>query len=75
MPPSTLTRTNASIAQPRRPLLGLLRRLALWHAVLQERQRLSQLDDAALKDLGLTPQEVRRETRRWPWSVDTIRLG
>jgi uncharacterized protein YjiS (DUF1127 family) len=33
----------------------------------RQRRQLSELDDAALKDIGLSRADVAREVRRWPW--------
>ncbi len=32
-----------------------------------ERRALLDLDDNQLRDIGLTPMDVRREACRWPW--------
>ncbi|AVO39351.1 DUF1127 domain-containing protein [Pukyongiella litopenaei] len=45
---------------------GFLRRsLALWH----QRRALARLDDDALRDIGISRAEARREARRPAWDV------
>ena len=59
------TRTISRTA-PRAGLLGTLRRMI---AVRRQRLELADLDEAALKDLGITPDEARREAGRPAWDV------
>ena len=40
-----------------------------WMQVASERRRLAQLDDAALRDLGLDREAAAAEARRPFWSV------
>ncbi len=47
------------------PLGALARALDVW----RQRRALERLDDAALRDLGLTRAAVTAETRRPPWSL------
>lgn len=46
----------------RLPLSGFL-------GLFRQRRRLARLDDAALRDLGLTREEALREARRPVWDV------
>ncbi|MFC7396546.1 DUF1127 domain-containing protein [Chelatococcus sp. GCM10030263] len=41
--------------------------LELCQSRWRERRQLAELDDAALKDIGLSRADVAREARRWPW--------
>lgn len=43
--------------------------LERWSAVAAERRALAGLDDAALKDLGLSRADVARETARPFWDL------
>lgn len=47
--------------------LWLWDRLADWHASWRERQALEALDDRLLRDLGLTHEDVGRETVKPFW--------
>ncbi|MBC9251287.1 hypothetical protein A9179_13510 [Pseudomonas alcaligenes] len=53
--------------QPRLAILALWRQLKRWWQLAQERRMLAQLDDAALKDMGLNRGDVLRETERPFW--------
>ncbi len=44
------------------------RGLALWLACWRDRRHLAELDERLLRDIGLTPDEVRSEIAR-PWSL------
>ena len=58
-------------ARPTHPSVftGLFGRLAAAHAVWRQRRALSRLDDAALKDIGVSRGEAHREARRPAWDV------
>ncbi|MGB4072771.1 DUF1127 domain-containing protein [Pseudomonas sp.] len=43
------------------------RQLGRWWQLAQQRHRLSQLDEAALKDLGLSRADVLQESERPFW--------
>lgn len=45
------------------------RRPLLWADLLKERKALSQLDDHLLRDIGVTPEAARRESRRLLWDA------
>ena len=44
-----------------------LRTLGRWYAVSQQRRQLSNLPQERLKDIGLTPEQVRKEVSLWFW--------
>ncbi|MEL6677453.1 MAG: DUF1127 domain-containing protein [Pseudomonadota bacterium] len=46
---------------------NLLRRVLKWSARRRQRVHLAQLDDAALRDIGLTRHDVQREIERPFW--------
>jgi uncharacterized protein YjiS (DUF1127 family) len=48
-------------------MIRLGRYLACWRG----RLRLRELDEAQLKDVGLSRADVERECRRWPWDCRT----
>ena len=48
---------------------GIFRRLALAHAAWRQRRALAELDDAALRDLGLTRGQALAEAQRPVWDV------
>jgi uncharacterized protein YjiS (DUF1127 family) len=52
-----------------RPRSGLLARLKNALAIRRQHAHLSRLDDIALRDLGLTRQEVAQELSRPFWMV------
>jgi uncharacterized protein YjiS (DUF1127 family) len=52
---------------PAGSLLAALRLLARWSARHRQRVDLAGLDDHLLADIGVTPQEVRRECARPFW--------
>ncbi|MFV2051911.1 DUF1127 domain-containing protein [Aliiroseovarius sp. YM-037] len=53
--------------QPRR--LGLLARIGHAFALRRQRLHLDRLDDAALRDIGLTRRDVDREVSRPMWDA------
>lgn len=55
-------------AAPGKALLSLAGILKIL-AVRRQRRHLATLDDAALKDLGLTEADVRAEVKRPAWDV------
>lgn len=46
---------------------GMKRRMARWGELRHQRVLLAQLDDSALKDLGLSRADVYQETERHFW--------
>lgn len=55
-------------ARPRlRPRSGLLGALAQMHGRWRQRQALARLDEDALRDIGVTRDQVAAEMRRPPW--------
>ncbi len=46
-----------------------LSRMAQVFKVRRQRQQLAQLDEAALRDMGLTRSDVREEMQRSAWDV------
>jgi uncharacterized protein YjiS (DUF1127 family) len=48
---------------------ALVATLALWGKRRHTRQHLSQLDDRALADVGLTRAQQRRERGKWFWRL------
>lgn len=57
----------ATSANPARK--GVLARLMAWDASFRQRGHLARLDDAALRDMGLTARDVQRELRRPVWEA------
>lgn len=53
----------------RAPPVRLMRKLALSLSVWSERYDLSRLDDATLRDIGLTRQDAAREGARALWDL------
>lgn len=51
------------------PFAGLVRRLSLGLGVRRQRRRLAELDDAQLRDIGLTREAARAEADRPVWDV------
>ncbi|WGW02202.1 DUF1127 domain-containing protein [Tropicibacter oceani] len=47
------------------PLAAILR----WQAVARQRRALARLDDAALRDVGLSREEARQEAARPFWDA------
>ncbi len=48
---------------------GLVSRVVAAHALWRSRRRLAALDEAALRDLGLTRAEALEEAERPVWNV------
>lgn len=67
----TRTRQHMTISGslPRTPRTGLLFRLGQMFALWQQRRRLAHLDEAALRDIGLTRTEAQTEAERPLWDV------
>lgn len=71
--PAAQGRRRAAAAAPLgrssgwRAALRLCACLADWHGRWRERQALQALDDRLLRDLGLTRQDVQRETEKAFW--------
>ena len=64
----TFTTDIQPIGKPTRSLgQRLLRRVKHWFEVSRERHHLAQLDEHALKDLGISRLDARLEARRWFW--------
>jgi uncharacterized protein YjiS (DUF1127 family) len=75
--PKTLSRTTpVGFAGPALPGSG-----ALWTAIrrmwvaVRTRNRLAELDDRMLRDLGLSRADVVRELSRAPWDTAPVRRG
>ncbi len=49
--------------------VGIVARIVGAHALWRSRRRLATLDDAALRDLGLTRAEAIEEAERPVWNV------
>lgn len=67
----TMTNTTCTAA-PRTaiaPRISVLARLAQVHAVWRQRQKLKALDDDALKDIGVTRAQARKEAARSVWDA------
>lgn len=58
---------NRVVRRTARRFSDLFARLAGWIALARERRQLAALDDARLKDLGLTRGEAAREAARPFW--------
>ena len=54
---------------PRRSSGPLLSRLLAIHASWQQRQRLATLDDAALRDIGVSRGQAETEAARSVWNA------
>jgi uncharacterized protein YjiS (DUF1127 family) len=65
---SSLATSVSTSRQPRRAEpVSILATLRRWIDVSRERHALANLDDAALADLGLRREEVRREADKYFW--------
>ena len=60
-----MIRSDRLIASPLAPVLHLRARIASWRS----RQRLAELDAAALRDIGLTHTQAAREAARPLWDA------
>lgn len=49
--------------------VSLFARVMGFLAISRQRNQLANLDDAALRDIGVTPSEAAKEARRLPWDV------
>nr|WP_242468989.1 DUF1127 domain-containing protein [Rhodovulum adriaticum] len=49
--------------------MGIARRIALALGAARQRRHLAQLDDAMLRDIGLSREAARAEARRPLWDV------
>jgi uncharacterized protein YjiS (DUF1127 family) len=56
-------------AQRARPALSLLSRLVQARALARQRKALATLDDAILKDIGITRFDAQRESARPVWDA------
>ena len=54
-------------SRPTEILRALGRQFARWWQLAEQRRRLAMLDDAALKDLGLSRADVIQESERSFW--------
>ncbi len=59
--------THSSHAAPK--TASLWQRLFSFDALRKERLELSQLSEAQLKDIGITPDQARKEANRPVWDV------
>ncbi len=59
--------------RPTEILRALGRQFARWWQLAEQRQRLAMLDDAALKDLGLSRADVIQESERSFWDDPLVR--
>jgi|APEBP8051072433_1049376.scaffolds.fasta_scaffold24148_1 uncharacterized protein YjiS (DUF1127 family) len=67
-----------SLSPSRRPaggLRGWLFRLAVLLSANRSRRALRDLDDAILRDIGLTRDEALREAERGFWDWEQVRRG
>ena len=60
-----LTRSHAAPHRTRHARLSI----SQMFSVRRQRRKLAQLDDAALRDMGLSRREVLAEARRLPWDI------
>ncbi|HLD68656.1 MAG TPA: DUF1127 domain-containing protein [Pseudomonas sp.] len=54
-------------------LQTLVRRILRWNELARQRRRLAGLNEAALKDLGLSRADVFQETERHFWNDPLVR--
>ncbi|MEM1362635.1 MAG: DUF1127 domain-containing protein [Pseudomonadota bacterium] len=59
--PDTFTQTCTAQPKRRAALFGL------WHARFRQRQTLARLEPYLLRDIGVTPQEAKREASKPFW--------
>ncbi|WP_438826861.1 DUF1127 domain-containing protein [Rhodovulum iodosum] len=64
-----MTALSRSAAPLNRRGPGFLSRLFLGLGAARQRRRLAELDDALLRDIGLTRQDALSEARRPVWDV------
>ena len=70
--PVVLAGSDASVtiaSTARRALGAIVEGLLVWHDRVAERHALRNLDDFALKDMGLSRADVEREGRKPFWLV------
>ncbi len=53
----------------RAPRKNLWSRIAMAYALMRQRRRLAQLDEAALTDIGVSREEAQAEARRPVWDA------
>ena len=58
---------SSGLPSPLQALVSLYDHAVLWNSRWQERQHLRELDEHILKDIGLTPDDVRQEVRKPFW--------
>ncbi|MEE4348525.1 MAG: DUF1127 domain-containing protein [Paracoccaceae bacterium] len=63
------TRSLTRFAPQALSLSALLRHLSAMRAARHQRIALARLDVAALKDIGITPEQAEAELRRAAWDV------
>lgn len=68
-------RTASSVRRPARGLVGWLVRLFDTRSAQQSRRALRDLDEAILRDIGLTRAEALHEARRSFWDWEPVRRG
>lgn len=70
---TTAASTSAPVARLPFPFFALhrlrLRLLARWYDRHRQRLDLAEIDDHLLRDLGLTPEDVRRECAKSFWQT------
>ncbi|APX21368.1 MAG: DUF1127 domain-containing protein [Rhodobacteraceae bacterium] len=64
----SLPRAAARSCRPARRR-SLLARLLDLQALMRQRRRLAELDDAALRDIGISRADALREAARKPWDA------
>ena len=67
-----------ALSPSRRPVAGLrgwLSRLVALFAVQRSRRQLRDLDEAILRDIGLSRDEALREAERGFWDWEQVRRG
>lgn len=66
----TMTALNISLpSRAAAPKLSLMQRILSFETLRKERVELSKLSDAQLKDIGITPDQARKEARRPAWDL------
>lgn len=69
-PASTIdTRSSSILGQGNGLLFAAIGLVATWHDRWQQRRQLERLDRRMLRDIGLDPLDVLRETRKPFWSA------
>jgi len=63
----TLEGLDPKWRKPASPMLAAVRRIAFWYGRWLQRQDLAELDDHILRDIGISPREVKRECAKPFW--------